>query len=531
MSFNLNPFPGQKMFNIYDGPAHQSHNAYMDITVSKLTCTPGQNCKESDPVPYARNFGVLNDKPRTYCYLPNAAIAWKQPNGFYYPPAFHSNNLWFSNVDIRHFVVEPLFLPIKPLDADPFQQDQTRVDNRYCTHSIDMFSASFNNIDRQTVLNDDDGTLTGLLGSQGGAKYESISINEDDFFNAPVTTPECLSDVGVIPNVNPTPFATATTSPYEWLTTAIVADCGLDRKVECRTDKTAPTTWAHDCGNSACRGVPLYREYLTDSEYPVARPQIRMMALDTSQRSTLSLNRGAYYIDTTQDCTAQGGCPKCTKFDPNSGECETYENRFRPSIFLKDHTYYVYFVYATAKTHQTYDIYVGPPPKDKDYDPKVTAVTVDPNGYKFGTPSNPSYIKPVHNTYYDGKSLLSIDVDLSGQTDAFTTSKPKFCKPQSYCTPKGESCVCKNPGSGCSDSDCAWGPHDIDCPINPTDQNGMLCFGFSFTMPPNFDANPIAPAGDLFVPFTKNPYFMKGDVTFANGKSISPKDQCVYPPQ
>jgi hypothetical protein len=188
-------------------------------------------------------------------------------------------------------------------------------------------------------------------------------------------------------------------------------------------------------------------------------------------------------------------------------------------------------VYATAKTHQTYDIYVGPPPKDKDYDPKVTAVTVDPNGYKFGTPGNPSYIKPVHNTYYDGKSLLSIDVDLSGQTDAFTTSKPKFCKPQSYCTPKGESCVCKNPGSGCSDSDCAWGPHDIDCPINPSDQNGMLCFGFSFTMPGNFDANPRAPANDLFKPFTKNDYFMQGNVIFANGKSISPKDQCVYPPQ
>ena len=43
------------------------------------------------------------------CYIPNAAIAWKQENGFYYPPAFHSRNLAFSNVDIRHFVIEPLF--------------------------------------------------------------------------------------------------------------------------------------------------------------------------------------------------------------------------------------------------------------------------------------------------------------------------------------------------------------------------------------------------------------------------------------
>jgi hypothetical protein len=526
MSFNLNPFPGQKLFNIYDGPSHQSRNAYMDITISKIGCTPGGDCSK-DPIPYGRNVGVLNDKPRTYCYLPNAAIGWKQPNGFYYPPAFHSNNLWFSNVDIRHFVVEPLFLPIKPLDTNPFQQDQTAVNNRYCTHTRDMFSASFNNIDRQTVLNDDDGTLTGLLGSQGGTKYESISINEDNYFNAPVTTPECLSDVGVIPNASPTPFATATTSPYEWLTTAIIADCGVDRKVECRADTTAPTMWGHDCGNSACRGVPLYREYLTDSEFPKARPQIRMMGQDTAQRSTLSLNHGAYYIDTTQDCTAQGGCPKCTKYTP-SGECETYENRYRPSVFLQGHTYYVYFVYATANTHQTYDIYVGPGTNDAELN--VRAVAVDPNGYKFGTPSDSSYIKPVHNNYYDGKSLLSVDVDLSGQKAAFTASKPKFCKPQSYCAEKGGSCVCKNPGSGCDDSDCAWGPNDIDCPIDPNNPNGMLCFGFSFTMPPNFTATPMAPADDLFVRFTQNDYFLKGNVTFVNGKSISPNDQCVYSP-
>ena len=38
--------------------------------------------------------GVLQNpqtnQPGNDCILPNAAIAWKQPNGFYYPPAFHS---------------------------------------------------------------------------------------------------------------------------------------------------------------------------------------------------------------------------------------------------------------------------------------------------------------------------------------------------------------------------------------------------------------------------------------------------------
>src|SRR5664279_2445302 len=106
MSYNLPDFPAQKLFNIYDGPAHQVRNAYMNINVSKIadcSASPGGSCTTSE-VPLAWNFGVLQDMDKS-CYLPNAAIGWKQPNGFYYPPAFHSNNLFFKNVDIRHFVI------------------------------------------------------------------------------------------------------------------------------------------------------------------------------------------------------------------------------------------------------------------------------------------------------------------------------------------------------------------------------------------------------------------------------------------
>ena len=97
------------------------------------------------------------------CYIPNAAIAWKQENGFYYPPAFHSRNLVFNNVDIRHFVIEPLF------NLNTFQPNLTEIAARYCTWKDTIFEP-FNDIDRQTVLNDDDGSLTGLL-----AEYHSAS--------------------------------------------------------------------------------------------------------------------------------------------------------------------------------------------------------------------------------------------------------------------------------------------------------------------------------------------------------------------
>ena len=60
------------------------------------------------------------------CYLPNAAIGWKQPNGFFYPPSFHSSNLFFGNVDIRHYVIDALFQP------GTYLQDTASVQADYC---------------------------------------------------------------------------------------------------------------------------------------------------------------------------------------------------------------------------------------------------------------------------------------------------------------------------------------------------------------------------------------------------------------
>ncbi len=531
VSYNLPILPAQKLLNIYDGPSHQDSNAYMDITKSLIPdCSPGPGgtCFNSS-VPLAWNFGVLQDKSSspTGCYLPNAAIAWKQPNGFYYPPAFHSRNLWFNNVDIRHFVVEPLFDEITPDQYDPFQQNQTKVKDRYCTFTDNMFSSGFNSIDRQTVLNDDDGTLTGLVGAQKELPENrpSISINEDDFFKTPLTTPECLSDINVKP-LPPTgvPY-TATTSPYEWLSTAIIAGCATKGQ-QCidPDDPTLTIQWGSNCGSSFCRGVPLYRELLTSDEYANnTRPQIRMMGQDTGQRSTLSLNKSDYYIDTTQNCTSQGGCPKCAVVDPkNNRNCLRWESDWRPSLFLKGQTYYVYFIYATPTTQQKYDIYA---PGANEQQLNVKAVYFDPNGNVVKSVTDSSFIS---STYKD--PILTVNVDLTGQEGIFDKARPDFCRPRSYCMASGDSCVCK-PGTKCTqDSDCAWGPSDIDCPTDPGNVELQNCFGFAFTMPPNYEAppQPLPPPSNLFVPFTDNNYFTKNFVRFDYGKEISPDDVCKY---
>ena len=101
------------------------------------------------------------------CYIQNAAIAWKQPNGFYYPPTFHSHNLFFHNVDIRHYVIDPQFanMPSPPITNifGTYLTDKAQVLSRYCPpqNANTNYFLGYTGIDRQTVLTDDDGSLTG----------------------------------------------------------------------------------------------------------------------------------------------------------------------------------------------------------------------------------------------------------------------------------------------------------------------------------------------------------------------------------
>ena len=138
------------------------------------------------------------------CYIQNAAIGWKQPNGFYYPPTFHSSNLFFDNVDIRHYVIVPQFA------GNTYKTDAGQVAKRYCAPPRDALFNNYSAIDRQTILTDDDGSLTGYK--------NTISINTDNFFRAPIEGIECQSD-GAVPE-----GGTARTSPYAMVTTVVYPD-------------------------------------------------------------------------------------------------------------------------------------------------------------------------------------------------------------------------------------------------------------------------------------------------------------------
>jgi cell migration-inducing and hyaluronan-binding protein len=500
----------QRLLNIYDGPSYEDSNAFLDIT--KTTC-PNTGASIDGRCIYGTGVanGVRKDD-KQMCYLPNAAIAWKQPNGFFYPPAFHSTNLFFSNVNIRHYVVDPLFQA--PQGAEDFGQGGTYltansgpndVAKAYCTNSSDMFN-NFTSIDRQTVLNDNDGSLTGLKGT--------LSINEDLFFTAPVETAECMSNLGVSPELAcgtpPTP-STARTSPYDYVITAIAPGCSQNDPPagqpygRCGDDPISGqggNRWSSECSHENCYGVPLYRQYLTSKdrnrwssssfackdnkqEAKCRWPFIRMAGQNMYQRHTLTLNNGTYYVDTSIPLGTQQNEPFTTK----TGDSRDV------NVFEPGQTYYVFFLYAKPSTQQIYQIYVG------DGFDKATIQAVRGKlataPIKFDQDSN----APPWFTVGEFKNkVVTVTVDFTRLTDEQKkellpqTRSNGMCEPKTFCDwesansstclsnlvetgPKKDPLLVANPAlkkeanAVCQN----WAVKDLDCP-------NAGCFGFSFKL-------------------------------------------------
>ena len=506
VSFALASFANnQRLFSIYDGPAYEDSNAYLDITRTKLPndpvkgCNPqapddmndNHNCANSQYSQAGKEFGILVDSTNPadqFCYLPNAAIAWKQPNGFFYPPAFHSRDLFFDTVDIRHFVIEPLFDPTKGL----FITDPVKSKARYCTYNSTFFTG-FTDVDRQTELNDDDGTLTGLVGPTAHTGLTgSVSVNQDEFFNAPLQTPECLSDSDVTPDnsvTSPKTFAgTAVTSPYDYVTTVVFPGCAASG-AKCNQDAEKDAPWAADCTNQNCYGVPLYRENLIPGEPVGTGVPIRLMGQATFQRSSLTVNNGRYYIDTSPSKAAQKKQGNITLLN----------------VFRSGGTYYVFQVFAKKTTKQTYDIYVG-----KNFDKTdikqlwLTRVQL-PSAYEFQTPEE----FPQSQATYDGSTgILSVTLDMSKFpkfAEQYSDERQHQCRPKTFCQWKNspgtgkDNCQCADsifspPTSSfqsneCSTNNgiCSWGTKDVECPMGG-------CYGFGVKLSSEFETSDTPPA-------------------------------------
>jgi len=466
----------QRLFSVYDGPAFQDSNAYLNITKRTIDdCKPftdsvnkAGRCDPPDlspgkPRQSAWLAGFVQGLPKegSTCYMPNAAIGWKQPNGFYYPPAFHSANLYFQNVDVRHFVVSPLFV------EGTSTTDTDLVAQQYCIWNSQLFTGFAGN-DRQTVLNDDDGTLTG---------YDKTTvINLDQFFAAPVDATQCRSD------------KSSRTSPYEYVTTVIYPKCVIDGT--CAKPPVTPPVvpdpntnsgdWNRACTNENCYGVPLWRQ----NQMPIADKDpktgkivprsIRMMGQETAQRSSLTVNHGTYYFDTLVSKDDQLKCGSTNPANP----CVI--NVFKPS-----ETYYLFLIFAKQDTEQTYRFYVG---DNTSFDPasiQMIQAQIGKNPIVY-VPLGPLPAGRAHwlnNDPTKANGVVEVNLKLAdlpkdpdpNVPDPFTAGRAEKCQPSTYCSWNGTACVDK---SG-SDAVCKWAVAAQDCPDGG-------CFGISFTLPSGF---------------------------------------------
>ncbi len=487
----------QRFFSIYDGPAYEDSNIFLDI--GKTDCN-GTDCM------YAGTAGVRKDA-LAKCYLPNAAIAWKQPNGFFYPPTFHSTNLFFDSVAIRHYVIDALFQP------NTYLNDKTAIDADYCTPNGKVTSfVNYTDIDRQTELNDDDGSLTGLT-NDVSPPTGTISVNPVEFFDAPLKTAECLSNLGVtadkacpVSNKLPATDAptTATTSPYDYVTTAIIPECGVDApggkpnpgrcgddtKFEGNNGRDTLTpgrsgTWSQECTNPACYGVPLYRQLLTGNDgtngEPATRewatwiankcndpknpntkacrfPFVRMGGQATYQRSTLTANHGTYYLDTTVPRPIQWQTEKFSTITPcefvPSGPCQPRS----VNVFEEKQKYYVYFLYAKRATRQTYQIYVGP---GFNVDNDVEAGHADLNTspvVKFDTVAWPTTWTRNYNDAVAcpktnltcGILQVTVDFGASDFSDLDLKAANGLCLPHTFCSDADDAEKAPDKDCGCA---------------------------------------------------------------------------------
>jgi hypothetical protein len=327
----------------------------------------------------------------------------------------------------------------------------------------------------------------------------TISVNKDNFFNAPVETVECASDIkGNMPQPwgmcsLPEPLCgTANTSPYDYVTTVVYP---ATTTIDGTTCDPIPN-WTRGCDQPNCYGVPLYREGLVPSDDGTA-PFIRMAGQTTCQRSSLTVNNGNYYMDTavsanTQNSWNEFGAPAI-------------------NVFTGGQTYYTFLLFAKPTTIQTYSMYVG-----TDFNPSdpsqlwVTRVDKSATPYAFAKDAAATITAcsshkagsdfPWCYDYSSATGILSVTMNMgfSGFAQNYAKAIEEHCGPANYCgwNQSTNSCGCLLSSKDGSYKECQnacsnWTGKAIDCPWDSSDFMSPrgACYGIGMVLPSDFVAS------------------------------------------
>jgi hypothetical protein len=484
-------FQPKRLINIYDGPFFAEGNAF--ARTPALVCdpkvvtngTPECGIYMSTVEPESCG-GVpsVQANPTTaggMCVI-DAAVGWKQPNGFYYPPAFAFERSGFDGDTVRHNVVDQYNTYVQGTLADPSAPS---------TYSPLQTYTGITPIDSSTILNDLDGTFTGTCWGEGcdmvsepNPQRRTSSVSANHFFDAPSQAPECLS-YGV------------QTSPGELLTSVIAPLTADGSAID-------PTVWG------TYPAVPIYRQRLLSSETPCAGSicdgskwscdqATFMMGAENGQAPYLTANGGVYYIDTdtagqTTACVANGN--------------------FNTAPFTAGKSYVLYQLFATDDSTMTYQLYTGSGATGQWVwvQPHLTSATAPSNNMVVSPITDPTLVDALNMNAAvgpDGVLQVTFDNSLIADQFAFTArSDDEKCVPRDACqvTASGDACELS---SGFGEPDLAavvdsicrkWatrvaGTTSDSGDLSLADCPASGCLGYSFTLPGDWTPAPYATAG------------------------------------
>jgi hypothetical protein len=493
-------FQPKRLITIYDGPHFADGNTFVNVGSWKCNpqpCAGKANCDaefdcgiySSTVQPAVTNNGQVD---KTMMEVIDAAIGWKQPNGFYYPPAFaYRKSNFVKTLGDMPAGVKELNQCFSYGPQDDFKEPTPRAGS--CRHNvIDRTRAYIKGnlispnaqpqiigpggdlpqpvtpIDFSTILLDIDGSLTGAKGSLSGQEVATSSISRNPFFDAPSQSPECLS-FGL--QTSPFQFVTTMVAPLAkspalgdtnvqpW-TTFICKNGYDDNMCPCPPPPPPPTPSPTPNPVFSSPLVPIYRQWRFPGE-PVecgaicsATGQYNcdrgtfMIGPDVGHATYLTMAQpqalmpnaqpGAlYYIDTNS------GGNGVTKPDISCIKARTCVER--PPTFLGSKSYVVYDLFARNDSKISYQFYVGPGSTPTSLAARYVHVTPhEHTGVSFESSvrdacvpgGGTAWCKDLPVPTVDSNGVLTVVLDQSKIKDDYQISqRPDYerCMPRNFC--------------------------------------------------------------------------------------------------
>jgi hypothetical protein len=503
----------KRLITIYDGPHFADGNAF--VNVGSWECDPQpcagltkERCVEalqasggafpcgiysSTQQPAIETGSTVDSKKMVVI---DAAVGWKQPNGFYYPPAFtYRRSSFLKSVPTA---LQELNQCFSYGPADDYVDPTTRPGS--CRHNVidrtrpyikgSLISPNgdpqifgppphtplpVTPIDFSTILVDLDGSLTGATGmlAGGSASVPTDSVSRNPFFDAPAQSPECLS-YGV------------QTSPYQFVSTMMAPLAASPASGD-----TAVKPWTtfncmngYDDAACQCLGpreavisaplVPIYRQWRFPGEptdcgpvcsathpgqYGCGRgtymtgPNVghATYLTMTEPPGGLPMQAGAlYYIDTAAGDTP-AGAPRPDISCVTARTCS-----MRPPTFTGGESYVVYNLFARNDARVSYQLYVGATDlaaiqgRYVRVTPHVYADAENAFSSKVTTPCDPmdptppnDWCKDLPMPHVDSNGVLTVILDQRGIAPAFRVDERadyEVCLPRDFCYRDGSQC-------------------------------------------------------------------------------------------